>query len=274
MPKRIKKPEVNPEMRRDWFKRFEENGESPPQIAKTDGFDVRTVRKQIEAERQERERKEARSMVLRNALEEHYSDLCAFAKKLTMEIGGEGSVLPTLRADRVWSALREHLPRSAIWKNLERWQRLQAETKQAEGRLEERLQHLVKDKSSVKFPVAPHEVGITADIIWALCFHSRAIAEGKPGIDMSTDFSTGPGDNRTTGIWLQPFFIGRIPENQAAEVKKMLADLLQEATMLAEHDDLRRLLDELSRIRLALDDELAIITLRRIVPGRCRYCPI
>ena len=33
MPKRVKKPAVRPEVRRQWFKRFEEDGESPPEIA-------------------------------------------------------------------------------------------------------------------------------------------------------------------------------------------------------------------------------------------------
>ncbi len=51
---RIKKPAVRPELRREWLRRNETEGESPPEIAKQDGYDVRTVRKQIEIERQER----------------------------------------------------------------------------------------------------------------------------------------------------------------------------------------------------------------------------
>ena len=126
----------------------------------------------------------------------------------------------------------------------------------------------------VKFPVAPHEVGVTTDIIWALSSHSRAVTEGKPGIDLSSDFSTRPGDERTTGVSLGEVLIGRIPDKQVAKVKEVLGHLLQEVTTLPEHDDMRRHLDEQRRVRLALDDELAIIILRRIVPGRCRYCPI
>jgi hypothetical protein len=274
MTKRIRKPAVNPEMRRNWLKRSEENGESAPQIANTDRFDVRTVRKQIEAERQERERREARSVVLRQALEGHYEDLCGLAKKIDSALAGDGANLPTLRNDRLWSALREHLPRSTMWKNLDRWQRLQEEIKQSEGGLEKRIKQLVKDRSSVKFPVAPHEVGVTADIIWALSSHSRAVAEGRPGINMSTDFSTRPGDERTTGISLGEVLIGRIPDNQVVKVKEMLGHLLQEVTTLPEHDDMSRHLDEQRRVRRALDDELAIIMLRRIVPGRCKYCPL
>jgi hypothetical protein len=91
---------------------------------------------------------------------------------------------------------------------------------------------------------------------------------------MSTDFSTRPGDERTTGVSLGEVLIGRIPDNQVVKVKEMLGHLLQEVTTLPEHDDMSRHLDEQRRIRRALDDELAIIMLRRIVPGRCKYCPI
>jgi hypothetical protein len=30
----------------------------------------------------------------------------------------------------------------------------------------------------------------------------------------------------------------------------------------------------LKRLKSNIRDELAIITMRRVVPGRCRYCPI
>ena len=111
MVKRIRKPAVKPEVRRQWLRRYEEEGESPPQIARADSYDVRTVRKQIGAERQERERRDARSVVLRHALEQHYADLYSFAQKLDLQLTMEGSTLDMMRGDRMWSALREHLPR-------------------------------------------------------------------------------------------------------------------------------------------------------------------
>ena len=77
-----KRPLVEPAKRREWFKRFEEDGESAAEIARSVGYDVRTVRKQIELMRQERESREARFTVLRQALEKHYADLISFAEKL------------------------------------------------------------------------------------------------------------------------------------------------------------------------------------------------
>ena len=89
MKKRTRKPPVRPEVARKWLKRYEEDGESPPQIAQSDGFDVRTVRKQLELMRHEREVREARQVVLRKALESHYADLCSFAENLRAALSGD-----------------------------------------------------------------------------------------------------------------------------------------------------------------------------------------
>ena len=42
MVKRMKKPAITPEVRLDWLRRYEEDRESPPQIAEKDKVDVRT----------------------------------------------------------------------------------------------------------------------------------------------------------------------------------------------------------------------------------------
>jgi len=124
MTHRIKKPAVKPELRRQWLYRNESLGESPPQIATADGYDVRTVRSQLEIEVREREQKEARAVVLRKALENHYADLCTFAQKLDSHVIGKSGSLQMLREDPMWGALREHQSRAKIWKNLERWESL------------------------------------------------------------------------------------------------------------------------------------------------------
>lgn len=274
MTKRIRKPAVTPEVRRQWFKRFEEEGESPPHIAKADGFDVRTVRKQIEVERQERERREARSVVLRKALEDHYADLCGFARKMGLALMGEGTDLSTLKNDRLWSALREHLPRSTMWKSFDKMGHLQDEIRQLEGSLKEEIEPLVRSRSPVKFPVTHEEVGITDDIISPLFFHSRATAGEKPGVDIKAAFNPHATGEGMTEIWLGAILMGKVTNKQVAEVKQMVGELLEEVTRLPEHGEIRRRLEEIGRVQQALDDELAIITLRRIVPGRCRYCPL
>ncbi len=120
MPK-AKKPSVTPDRRRDWLHRFEVEAESPPAIAKKDSYDVRTVRKQIELARQERDVREAKLMVLRDAMVNHYKDLCNLAGDINSEINKNMPISEGLTTNPIWSALQQHIPRSATWKNIDRW---------------------------------------------------------------------------------------------------------------------------------------------------------
>ena len=274
MTKRIRKMPVKPELRRQWLRRYEEEGESSPQIAKVDGYDVRTVRKQIELERQERERREAKSIVLRRALEQHYADLCAFAQRLASQVTTEGGTLLALRDDRMWSALREHMPRSAIWKSLDKWEHIQSQIEQLEIEMAKSFEEKVESILPLDRFTVPQEVGHAGGLVLALAFHCKVTAQGRQGLLGRTDFALGQLVDQVTDIQLGAFYICRVPDNQVMDIKKLVTELLNEVITWSSYHDLERLFPELKRVQRVLEDELAIITLRRIVPGRCKYCPI
>ena len=274
MLRRIKKPAVRPELRRDWLRRHEEAGESPPEIAKADGYDVRTVRKQIDIERQERERREARSIVLRQALEKHYADLCTFAQKLDSHIAGETGLLSAIKDEPMWSALREHIPRSTLWKNLDKWETLREEVRQADSEVRMQFESVVRNRAPLKFPAPPGEMGLSSGIVDLLSSHFKFTAQGEAGLDKRADFKLVAADQETTSINYGSFTIGRVPKERIAEVKNLVVDLMRKVTTGEEHGEMSRLLAQLERVRRELHDELLVIILRRVVPGRCKYCPI
>jgi hypothetical protein len=274
MTRRIKKPVVSPELRRQWLHRYEQVGESPPEIAKADGYDTRTVRAQIDFERQERERREAKSIVLRQALEKHYADLCSFAQKLDSHVVGETDSLRVLREDPLWNALREHLPRSTVWKNLDKWENVREETKQVDARLKRPLEELIAARTRLTFPVSSGEIGLTSGVVDALIAHFRLTAKGESGLDKRTDFRLAPVDEGTTSIEYGSYTIGRVSNDMVAEVKDLFLNLLSEVITREEHGEMSRLFIVLDQLKRKLHDELLIVILRRVVPGRCRYCPI
>jgi hypothetical protein len=271
---RIKKPAVRPELRREWLRRHEEEGQSPPEIAKEYKYDVRTVRKQIEIERQERERREARSIVLRQALEKHYSDLCVFAQKLDSHITGETGSLSIIKDDPIWSALKEHMPRSTLWKNLSRWETLWEEVRRTESKLRGQLELLVRSRAPLKFPVPRGEEGLSLGIVDMLTAHFKFTVQGEVGLDKRTDFKIETTDQRMVLIDYGPFTIGGVPKQRVDEVKNLVLDLIHEVITREDHEEMRRLLTRLERVKHDLHDELLIVILRRVVPGRCQYCPL
>ena len=62
------------------------------------------------------------------------------------------------------------------------------------------------------------------------------------------------------------------------EVVPLLGDTLvhfqRELVDWEQFEEAKSLHDELARLRTALSEELAVIIHRRIVPGRCKYCPV
>jgi len=274
MTKQAKKSPVKPELRRQWLRRYEEEGESPPQIARADGYDVRTVRKQIDVERQERENREARSVVLRHALEQHYADLCAFAQKLDSQLTSRSTTLSTLKEDRMWSALREHLPRSVVWKSLARWERIQEDIGELQSEMEKAFSEQFQASSSSKLGPSSWKEGATEGVVAALSFHCMLLARGQEGILSRADFKLSPVGEQLTGFGLGAFHMGTVPTEQVADIQQLVQELLAEVTNWSEYPELERLLGELDRVQRVLRDELAVIILRRVVPGRCKYCPL
>ena len=185
MAKRIKKPAVDLEQRQEWLKRCEV-GESPPQIAKSDGFDVRTVRKHIELAKQEREVKEARFMVLRNALESHYADLCEYAEKLTAQVSGQKAA-ESPHDEYMQSALRQHLPRSPLWGYIKHREGLQQQISQLADEAGPKIEKVVRSYSRLSSGLDSSEKGVVPGIVVALKFQIEQWAKGNPGLNVDDD---------------------------------------------------------------------------------------
>jgi len=274
MGRKSRKPPVKPEMRRAWLRRYEEDGESPPQIAAADSFDVRTVRKQIELARQEREVREARSTVLRNAVENHYRDLCKLAEELDTEIRQDRVIPSQLKDSRIWSALREHMPRSPLWPKLGKWSSVLEEIAKLEDDIREQLKEEIEHDSRLNEIVAAGENGVIPGMADALNFQMKSWARGWKGLDIKVNFKVEPVGDRFVKVSYGAFNMDKVKEEHATTIREVLIDFESKIISWELYKKTQKLFTELKSLKLSLQDELAIVTLRRIVPGRCKYCPI
>lgn len=273
MGKRIKKPPVRPELARSWLRRYESDGESVPQIARADSYDVRTVRRHLDLMRQEREVREAKQTVLRQAMEKHYVDLCSFAEKLKAQFQGDApSALSVMfKDDPMWRALREHMPRSPLWKDIDRWAKLEEHFRLLLEQLKERIRREARARTSLEFVSSPHKLGFLEGFTDAVVFHLRSLARGGQGLK-------GIGyDTRKTelGIWVHQgaFSIAIVSEDEVDNVKQACNSLMEEAVGWQEYSALLELTQEFVRIQRDIREELTKIILKRVVTGRCTYCP-
>ena len=269
MTKRSKKALVKPVMRRDWLKRFEEEGQSVAEIAQADHYDARTVRKQIEIARQERESREARSFVVRQALEKHYADLLSFAEKL--DSGIIHSSLPMgIKNDRLWAAFHEHLPRSPLWKLIDKTERLNDEVQDIEKKAEQRLTDKVKKESSFNLVFQPGVPGLYDQaLLGAINYH---LHDNPPRALLPITLS--PLSETLTTVNYGGWPYAAMPTTQIEKATEFIRSLMTQVCQWPEYEELRKTLSERNKVTSVINEELVTIHLKRVIPGHCKYCPV
>lgn len=278
MVKRIKKPPIKPEQRRDWLRRHEEDGESPPQIAAKDGFDIRTVRKQIELAKQERESREARTLVLRNALEKHYDDLRKFAERLNSEIWEMPRVESSPDDDLMEAALRQHLPRSPMWGYLSKRQNLRQTAEEQKVKLNKAIEDAVKADRRLTTLTESGLQEVVVGVVAVLVFEAEQWLNGNTRHSLKDSLVCEPAGEGLVNPRFAFSHMGimeeRLAKTHMPTVRNALADLESRVKDLDDYHNAEKTVAETARLHGKLREELAIIRLRRIVPGRCKYCPI
>lgn len=275
MVKRWKKPPVKAEVRREWLRRYEEGGESQPQIATADGFDVRTVRSQIQQAKEEREVREARAQVLRSAMENHYADQCRFAEKINSTITGKDAPLALSKEDYMYQALRQHLPRSPIWRYIDKWDNLLNDIDSQQKAIKNRLDGKIKGDKKLNSTLSSGETeGVRLGMAAALSFQAEQWARGLEVLDINESFIQEPAGEGYVNLIYGFARMGKVGKEHVAAIKKAIIAFESRIRRWEEYENLKKLCDEFKRLKSKLQDELAIIIYRRIVPGRCKYCPI
>jgi len=272
MVRPIKKLSVTPEVRKKWLQRHEENGESPPQIAKKDGYDVRTVRKQIDLARQEREMRETRLIVLRDAAQAHYNDLCKCAEQIDSAISGRHP-FDFVTADRMCRALHQHLPRAPLWKYLEKWNDIHRNLEQTTADLIAKYTDDLSQDPQLRSAFTGGKEDISAMVDF-FTKQTEFWSQGGAGVDIEQVFKTEFASEGLVNLRLGGYNVGTVVESRAAEVREGLLSFRKRLSSFAEYQGVAQRFKELKELTPDIQEELAVITLRRVVPGRCKYCPV
>lgn len=277
-----KKPPVTPEERQEWLERFE-RGQSPPKIAAARGFDPRTVRKHLEVAQQEKEVKEARSGVLRNALERHYEDLCRFAERLGENVPDIRVSVDNMGADsnetspyesEIAVGLRQHIPRSPIWGFLKQQAKLIASRTEATAGLGRKIESNIRSDSRLLTELTSAETGVIPGLIAALIAQAEYWVLGSSTLNVETNLKSKVAGDGFVDLSYGAYSMGKVREEHVPLVRKAIIRWTADIKDWEEFHSLEKMTKDLARVHKNLREEIAVIVLRRVVPGRCRYCPL
>jgi hypothetical protein len=116
---------------------------------------------------------------------------------------------------------------------------------------------------------ATHREGLTR----ALVNESALLARGETGLLERGRIRSVPNRDDTTTLELLEFNVATVPNGKEELAKELIRKLLEVVTKRPEHHEMQRLIAERKRSLKVIRDELAVVMLKRVVSGRCRYCP-
>jgi hypothetical protein len=270
MTRRTRKPPIKPEKRLEWVKRVEQ-GETPPHIAEADHVDVRTVRKHVELARMERDIQEARSSVLRNALEGHYRDLLEIAQDIQTRISQRAAVS---MEQPLILGLRQHMPRSPLWENLRKWNQTLRELAELENALPQKVRDGIEEDGRLGGIVSHDENEVIPAAVDVLVHQMRQWVISSKGLLLERNFRLEKASEGRVRVIYGFSHFGEIDESQALIIKNVIADFELKLKQWPEYLEMEKLVNRLSRSGNAIREPVTVILLRRIVPGRCKYCPL
>jgi len=176
------------------------------------------------------------------------------------------------------NALRQHIPRSPIWGFLNQRDDLEQRIAQLTKDIGNTVENLVRSDSRLS-GLSSEDYSVPIDgSIEALKFQAGQWAKGYRGLDIEENLRTEPAGEGVVSLRYGAFGLGTVERNHLRRVLKVVSEMLRDWELrlkeLEELEKLRRCFLDFNRVEKNLNDEIAVITLRRVVPGRCHYCPL
>jgi hypothetical protein len=273
MAKRIKKPPVKPEKRLEWLHRVEKEGETLVRIAESDDFDLRTVRKHIEIARLERDVQKARSEVLRDVLVDHYRDLLDTVRNIEKQMSGE-ALVSMEKEQPLMLGLRQHMPRSPLWENLRKWNRTLTELAESKDVIRNKIQREIEADGRLNGIVSQGANGVIRAAVDVLVHQVKEWVSGREGSKFDRDIHIEKTKEGRVRMRYGFSSFGEIEESQVEIIKAVLIDFESGLKDWPEYLEVEKLFNRLGRLKASILEILTVILLRRIVPGKCKFCPI
>ena len=143
-----------------------------------------------------------------------------------------------------------------------------------ENDTKQRLTRVLEAESRLARVIAAGEDRVVPGMVVALTFQITNWAREWKGLDIEENFEVKPAEEGFIIIRYGFAQMGKVQEGHVAQIRDALVDLQLKIPTWKEYDDMKKLFTEMERLKLSLRDELTIIILRRIAPGKCKYCPI
>lgn len=265
---RGRKPAISPYERRRWLEDLE-GGKGITEIARAASHDIRTVKRHIEVSRDERQLTQVTHDFLLGRLQQHQKDLLDEVQRLRRAVARRPPrpVEPNEPHElKIHEALKEHVKRLRLRSVLESYIHAVMEYEKARDGVNKKLSEaeaglVSRLQEKLRYSWTPSVVETLEHGAPLRGSSARPYLENK---ESSGTYRPSWGEYSLTSFPVSEAGMRTIFEAH----RKLLA--LAEAYVPIFEDHLKMLRERATQ----LIDELDVLALRRLVPGRCRYCPV
>ncbi|HLF09550.1 MAG TPA: hypothetical protein VI789_09440 [Dehalococcoidia bacterium] len=270
---------------RSWLRDYEE-GKGMEEIAKAARRAPSTVSKGIEAARQERQEQTVWEGLLREAYQRHFDDMLQAAKQLRAAAQkNEREALLTgwdRHTDMLLDALRSHMADAPLWRACKRWEDRAREIRDIRETLRQGVASGV-DSLSSQTPDVVDGLGWRDSLLFAADTVSSALsrstdADGDEEARAETLRALAAKqlehmhyhDEGWGSYGLYPRQCGEATRERMRKEHSQLVDEITTGEIIVRWSGALRLQREAFE---QIDEEVEVLLLRRLLPGRCRLCP-
>ena len=261
---RGKKPGVSSYERRRWLEQLDA-GKGITEIARAAKRDIRIVKRHIEVAREEVMKGNARKEFLLSLLQRHMDDLLDEVGRLksVVSLRIPRTLEPGRARQKYYDALKEHLKKFSLKRLLESYEEIVSEADQLKQRI---IDQLLSSENELKATL-PEKAKTHS---WIESIVDELISGFVPDESVYTQKkqSDGTYEIKFKNRNLTRVTLSKKNTEAAVESHKKLVSLTHEYE--TEVDEYRQRRNDIAE---TIADELDVIAMKRLVPGRCRYCP-
>ena len=221
----------------------------------------------------ERDVQQARSSVLRDALESHYRDLLETVRNIEKQMSGEATVSME-KEQPLMVGLRQHMPRSPLWENLRRWNRVVTKLAELQEVIRNNIQQEIEADGRLNGIVSQGANGVIPAAADVLVHQVKEWARSIEGLKIDRDIHSEKTSEGRVRMRYAFSHFGEIEESCVETIKAVIIDFESGLKNRPEYLEMEKLYGKLGRLKASIWERLTVILLRRIVPGKCKYCPL
>ena len=140
--------------------------------------------------------------------------------------------------------------------------------------IRQKLVTSIKDDGRLNAIISRGANGVPPATVEVLLHQMQEWSRAREGLKIDRDIHLQAAPEGRVSMRYGFSHFGEIEKGHVGTIKEVLVDFEQKITQWPEYQQMEKLYSKLARLKKGISEILTVVLLRRIVPGKCKYCPL